>query len=327
MRRREFIRGLGSAALWQMPARAQPAGRPVVALVNGGAAGVFADYVTAFRNGLGEIGYFETQNVTIEYHWLEGHYERLPALMAELTRRRVAVIATPASNAAALAAKAATDTIPIVFGVNNDPVKLHLVASLSKPGGNATGINFLTGEVVTKRAEFFRLLLPNAVNVALLLNPANPSTADETLLKIQEASGPLGFRISVLHASTIDEIDAAFTSFKGDRPDALFVAADTFFGNRRTQLSTLAAGSGIPASYANRIFIAAGGLMSYGTDVAKSFHQVGVYVGQILNGTKPADLPVVQPTRFELVINLQTAKQLGIKVPPELLAVADELIE
>lgn len=326
MRRRAFIVGLGAAAC-PFRARAQKSGLPIVALVNGGTAGAFEEHIRAFRDGLRENGYSEGQNVTLEYHWLEGHYGELPALMNDLVLRHVAVIATPASNAAALAAKTATDTIPIIFGVNNDPVKLNLVTSLSHPGGNATGINFFTGEVVTKRAEFLHELLPRAVSVAVLLNPANPTTAEETSRKIREAAGLLGQQISFRYAATIKEIDDAFASFERDKPDALFVAADSFFGSRRTQLAALAGRCRIPAIYANRLFVSAGGLMSYGTNVADSYYQVGLYVGQVLKGSKPADLPVVQPTRFELAINLATARALDISVPGNLLAIADEVIE
>ena len=283
--------------------------------------------MAAFRKGLNETGYVEGQNVTVEYHWLEGQYDRLPALVADLVRRQVAVIATPANTLAALAAKAATATIPIVFGVAEDPVQLGLVASLARPGGNATGINFFSQEVVAKRLRLLHDLVPKAVRVAVLVNPANASTAESTLRDVQEAAPTIGLQIQILNARTIGEIDAAFASLARERPDALFVAPDGFFTSRRVQFATLTARDKIPATYSNRDFVAAGGLMSYGTDLADMFRQVGVYTGSILKGAKPADLPVLQSTKFEFVINLQTARALGIEVPPALLAIADEVIE
>jgi putative ABC transport system substrate-binding protein len=326
MRRRDFIAGLGSSAVWPLAAQAQAV--PVVGFVYLGSAGdALAERARAFREGLGEAGYVEGQNVTVEYHWLEGKYDRLPALMADLARRRVAVIITPASNAAALAAKAATATVPIVFSVGEDPVKLGLVASLARPGGNATGVNFFNSEVVAKRLGLLRELVPKAVRVAMLINPANAITAENTLREVQQAARTIGLKIQVLNATTIAEIDGAFATLSRERPDALFVAADTFFTSRRVQFATLAARSGIPAVYSSRGVVAAGGLMSYGTDVSDGYRQVGAYTGNILKGAKPADLPVVQSTKFEFVINLQTARLLGIEVPPSLLALADEVIE
>jgi putative ABC transport system substrate-binding protein len=327
MRRREFITLVASATGWPLAARAQQPALPMVAFLHVGSADANADDADAFRKGLNEAGTVEGQNVTVDYHWLEGRYDRLPALMADLIRRQVAVIAAAGSAQAALAAKAATDTIPIVFGVGVDPVKLGLVASLARPGGNATGINFFVNEVVAKRLRLLHDLAPKAVRIAALINLANATTAEPTLREVQEAAPTLGMQIQVLNATTIHEIDAAFAGFARERPDALFVAPDPFFGSRRGQLVTLTARDGIPAAYASRDWVAAGGLMSYGTELADMYHQVGVYSGQILKGAKPADLPVLQSTKFAFVINLKTAKALGIEVPPGLLSVADEVIE
>jgi putative tryptophan/tyrosine transport system substrate-binding protein len=328
MRRREFITLLGgAAAAWPLAARAQQPELPVVGVIDGGSADASARWVIRFRKGLNETGYVEGKNVTVEYHWLEGQYDHLPALMADLVRRRVAVIATPASPPAALAAKAATATIPIVFGVGDDPVKLGLVASLARPGGNATGINFFQQEVVAKRLRLLHDLVPKAVRVAVLVNPGNALIAESTLRDVQQAAPTLGLQIQILKASTIGEIDAAFATLAREHPDALFVAPDVFFASRRMQFATLAARDRIPAAYTNPDYIAAGGLMSYGTDVADTYHQVAVYTGSILKGAKPADLPVLQSTKFVFAINLQTARALGIEVPPGLLAIADEVIE
>jgi putative tryptophan/tyrosine transport system substrate-binding protein len=262
----------------------------------------------------------------VEYHWLEGRYDSVPALMADLVRRQVAVIATPVT-APALAAKAATATIPIVFGAGEDPVRLGLVASLARPGGNATGINIFVQEVVAKRLRLLHDLVPKAIRIAVLVNPANRPTAEATLRGVQEAAPTIGLQTQILNATTIGEIDAAFVMLAREHPDALFVAPDTFFTSRRVQFATLTARDRIPASYAVRELVAAGGLMSYGTDVADMFRQVGVYTGSILKGAKPADLPVLQLTKFEFVINLQTARALGIEVPPAVLSIADEAIE
>jgi len=326
MRRREFIAGLGSAAAWPVVARAQQPAMPVVGFVNGGSAYASSRNVAAFRKGLNETGHDEGRNVTVEYHWLNGQYDRLPALMADLVRRRVAVIATPASNAAALAAKAATDTIPIVFGVGDDPIKFGLVASLARPGGNATGINFFVQEVLAKRLLLLHNLVPKAVRVAVLVNRTNASSTEATLRDLQEAAHTIGLQIQVLNASTIGEIDAAFAALARDRPDALF-AADAFFFIRALQLVILTVRDRIPASYSVREYVQAGGLMSYGADLADSFRQVGAYTGSILKGARPADLPVVQSSKFELVINLTTANALGLTIPETLLATADEVIQ
>ena len=268
--------------------------------------------------------YLKGQNVTVEYHWLDGQYDHLPALMADLVRRRVAVIATPGSNPASLAAKAATTSIPIVFGVGEDPAKLGLVASIARPDGNATGINFFGQEVAAKRLGLLHELVPKAVRIAVLVNPANTETE---LRIVQEAAPTIGLQIQILNATTIGEIDAAFATIERERPDALFVAGDAFFTSRRVQFATLTARSRIPATYSWRDYVAVGGLMSYGTDFTEAFRQVGVYTGKILKGARPTDLPVTQSTKFELVINLQTARSLGIEVPPGVLSIADEVIE
>jgi ABC-type uncharacterized transport system substrate-binding protein len=327
MRRREFLGVLGSAAAaWPQAARAQQTALPVVIFIRDGSADASARFAAAFRKGLNETGYVEGENVTVEYHWLAGQYDRLPALVTDLVRRQVAVIVTP-GMVPTRAAKTATATIPIVFSIGDDPVQLGLVASLARPGGNATGINFFTQEVVPKRLRLLHDLLPKAVRVAVLLNPGNPSVAEATLREVQEAAPAIGLQIQVLNASTIGEIDAAFAILARERPDALLVAADAFFLDRRMQFATLAAHDRIPAAYGVREFAAAGGLMSYGTNIADAIRQVGVYTGRILRGAKPADLPVVQSTKFEFVINLQTARALGIDVAPGLLSIADEVIE
>jgi putative ABC transport system substrate-binding protein len=327
VRRREFFTLLGGAAAWSLAARAQQLAMPVVGFVNGRTPEASVRLVGAFRKGLNDAGYVEGQNVTVEYHWLDGRYDRLPSLIADLVRRRVAVIATPGTTVAALAAKAATTTIPIVFGVSDDPVKLGLVASLARPGGNTTGINFFASEIVAKRLGFLHELVPKAVRIAVLVNPANAPTAETTLRAVPEAARAIGLQIQVLNASTGREIETAFITLVRDRADALFVAPDNFFSSRRVQFATLAARYGIPASYSNREAVEAGGLMSYGADNLDMFRQAGVYTGQILNGAKPTDLPVLQSTKFEFVINLQTARALGLEVPNALQLIADEVIE
>ena len=328
MSRRDLITLLGgTAAAWPFAARAQRTAMPVVAFIANGSPDDSAPVVAAFRKGLNETGYVEGQNVTVEYHYLGGQYDRLPALAADLVRRPVAVIATPANVPAALAAKTATATIPIVFGVSEDPVQLGLVANLARPGGNATGINFFAGELVAKRLRLLHDLVPKAVHVAALLNPANAAIAESALLAMQEAAPAIGLKIQILNATTIGEIDAAFATLARERPDALFVASDAFFTSRRGQFATLTARDRLPAAYPNREYVAAGGLMSYGTALADMYRQVGVYTGSILKGAKPADLPVMQSTKFEFVINLQTARALGIEIPPGVLSIADEVIE
>jgi putative ABC transport system substrate-binding protein len=324
MKRREFLTLLGGAAAWPLAARAQPA-MPVVGFVSGQS--TEERLGAAFRKALNGTGYLEGQNVMVEYHWLDGQYDRLPALMADLVRRRVAVIATPGFTVGARAAKAATTTVPIVFGVAEDPVKLGLVASLARPGGNATGINLLSAEVVTKRLGLLHDLVPKAVRIAVLVNPANPSTAEATLRDIPEAARALGLEIQVLHAGTRREIEAAFATLVRAQADALFVAPDGFFTSRRVQFATLAARHAIPAAFSNRSYPEVGGLMSYGTDTLDYYRQAGVYTGQILKGAKPADMPVLQSTKWEFVINMQTARALGLEVPNSLQLLADEMIE
>ena len=327
LKRREFLGVLGGAAAgWPLAARAQQPALPVVGFIRDGSSDANARNVAAFRKGLNETGYVEGQNVTVEYYWLEGQYDRLPALMADLVRRQVAVIAAPGTGLA-LAAKAATATIPIVFSVGDDPVRLGLVASLARPGGNATGINFFVNEVTAKRLRLLHDLVPKAVRIAVLLNPANATVAESTLREAQKAAPTVGLQIQILNASTIGEIDAAFATLARERPDALLVAGDAFLTSRRVQIATLTARDRIPTAYAIRDPVVAGGLMSYGTDIADAFQQAGIYTGKILKGTKPADLPVLQSTKFEFVINLQTARALGIEVPPGVLSIADEVIE
>jgi putative tryptophan/tyrosine transport system substrate-binding protein len=324
LKRRQFITLLGGAAAWPLTARAQQPAMPIVGFVNGGSSVV--SWSSAFRNGLNETGYIEGQNVTVEYHWLEGQFDRLPSVMADLVRRQVVVIATPAGTYASLAAKAATATIPVVFGVAEDPVKLGLVASLARPGGNATGVNFFTQELMAKRLGLLHDLAPKAVRIALLVNPADLPLA-ETIRELPEAARVLGLQITTLNASTTGEIEAAFATLMRDRADALFVNADVFFTTQAMQIARLAAQYGIPAVYSSRAYAEVGGLMSYGPDQPETCRQVGIYTGQILKGGKPADLPVLQPTKFEFLINLNTAKALGMDVPATLLARADEVIE
>jgi putative ABC transport system substrate-binding protein len=327
MRRREFITLLGGAAVaWPLPTGAQQPAMPIVGFVSSLSPESSGRRVAAFRKGLNETGYVEGQNVMVEYHWLEGQHDRRPSLIADLVRRRVAVIATP-NTGGALAAKAATKTIPIVFGVGEDPVKLGLVASPARPGGNATGIYFVATEVVAKRLVLLHQLVPKAVRVAVLVNPVSASITQTTLQGIPEAARLLGLQIRVLNASTPREIEAAFAALVRDRANALFVAPGAFFASRRVQLTTLAALHGIPAAYSNREFAEAGGLMSYGTDILDGWRQVGVYTGQILKGAAPADLPVMQPTKYEFIINMKVARSLGLQIPANLIALTDELIE
>jgi putative ABC transport system substrate-binding protein len=285
-----------------------------------------ADYLRVFRQALKESGYVEGENVAIEYRWAEAQLDRLPALAAELVSRRVAVVVSVEGPPVVFAAKTATTTIPIVFVISDDPVRLGLVASLARPGGNLTGINFVSNELVAKRLELLRELVPAITRVAVLVNPANPST-EIALRDMAAAARTRGLQLQVFNVSTSADINAAFATFVRERPDALFVAGDGFFTSRRVHLATLAVRHGIPATFSSREFAVAGGLMSYGTSFADTFRQLGVYTGRILKGAKPADLPVVQAAKFELVINAETARMFGLTVPPQLLARADEVIE
>ena len=327
IRRREMLAALGGAAMaWPLAARAQMLPLPIVGFINGRTANGGARQGAAFREGLSEAGYAEGRNVTVEYHWLEGHYERLPALLADLVGRHVDVIATPGSTPAAVAAKAATSTIPIVFGVIENPVTLGLVKNLAHPGGNATGINFFANEVNTKRLGLMHELLPQAARFAVLVNPAE-TEAEATSKALKEAARDLGLEVLFLSASTPAEIDAAFADMAREGSDALFIAPDAFLASRSVQIATLAAHARIPASFSSREMVVAGLLMSYGTNIDDMFRQVGIYTGSILKGIKPADLPVLQPTKFEFVINLKAARALNLDISPMLLARADEVIE
>jgi putative ABC transport system substrate-binding protein len=327
MRRREFITLVGSAATaWPLATRAQQSALPAVAFIQGGAADAAAARLAALRKGLSQAGYTEGQNVTVEYHWLEGHYDRLPALLPEIVGRGVSVIVTP-DVSASLAAKVATATIPIVFAVGEDPVALGLVASIARPGGNATGINFFGLESNSKRLGLMHEVLPKANRFAVLLNPANASSAAAVSKEVKQAAVVLGLEVVLFNASTPDEIDAAFAAFARERADALFIAGDSFFTGRAVQFATLAVRDRLPTSSNTRELAAAGVLMAYGTDFLDTYRQVGIYTGSILKGAKPAELPVLQSTKFEFVLNLQTAKSLGLDVPPMLLARADAVIE
>jgi putative tryptophan/tyrosine transport system substrate-binding protein len=328
MKRREFITLLGGAVVaWPAMALAQQPAMPVIGFIDAASAASSTEFAAAFAQGLKESGYYEGQNVTIDYHWLNGRYDRLPALVADLVRRQVSVIATPGSTVAGLAAKAATATIPIVFGVAEDPVPLGLVASLARPGGNATGVNFFLNEAVTKRLGLLHDLVPAATRLAVMVNPGNTASTEATLREVRKAAAAIGLETQVLEASTSREIEAGFVAMSREHADALFVAPDGFFTSQRVQFAILAARNGIAAAYSNRVTVEAGGLMSYGIDIADVHRQVGAYVGRILKGAKPAELPVVQPTKFEFAINLQTARALGLEVPPTLLTAADEVIE
>jgi ABC-type uncharacterized transport system substrate-binding protein len=330
VKRRDFIALLGSAAtIWPLAVRAQQpvANMPVVTLVNARRADAAIAFVAEFRKGLSQTGLTEGRDVAVEYHWLDGRYDELPAIISDAVRRRVAVIATPASTPGSLAAKAATSAIPIVFGVGADPVALGLVASLARPGANATGINFFASEIDSKRLGLMHELLPKARRLAVLVNHANPITAEATTKALNDAAPGLGLQLLFFKAGTAAEIDAAFAAFADARAEALFIAPDGFFANRHLQLATLATRDRIPASDFTKESVEDGLLMSYGTSITDVFRQVGVYVGSILKGAKPADLPVLQATKFEFTINLRAARSLGIDVSPSLLARADEVIE
>jgi ABC-type uncharacterized transport system substrate-binding protein len=326
--RREFTRLLGSAAAWPLAARAQQTAVPVIGFLDTRSPDVLVDRLRGFRQGLKETGYVEGENVAIEYRWAENQLDKIPVQAAELVRRQVAVIVASGGPVVALAAKLASTTIPIVFLAGSDPVGLGLVASLARPGGNLTGINFFAAELEAKRLELLRELVPTATRIAVLINPANPVNVEPTRLRdVETAARALALQIEFLRASTSREIESAFATFARERPDAIFVANDGFFNSRRVQLVQQAAHYRVPAIYTGREYSEIGGLMSYGTNITDAYRQVGVYTGRILKGATPSDLPVVQSTTFELVINVQTARMLGLTVPPTLLARADEVIE
>ncbi len=327
MKRREFIALLGgAAAAWPLAARAQQPAIPVIGFVSSVSPDGFTERLRGFRQGLREGGYIEGENVATEYRWAENQNDRLPKLAAELARRRVAVIVA-AGPPASFAAKAEASKIPIVFLVGDDPVRLGLVASLSQPGGNMTGINIFNLEVAAKRLELLRQLVPKAARVAVLINPADAAATHAQLGGIEAAARAMGLQTQIFNADSSAEIDVAYETIGRERPDAVFVATSPFFNGRRVQLAQLAAFHRLPATYALRDYAEAGGLMSYGSDIVDAYRQVGVYVGRILKGSRPADLPVVQATKFELIINAQTSRMLGLTVPPSLLAIADEVIE
>jgi putative ABC transport system substrate-binding protein len=328
MRRREFITLLGGSAVsWPLAARAQQVPvMPVVGYLSAHLPGPSAPLTGAFRQGLKDSGYVEGENVTIIYRWAEGQWDRLPALATELLHQRVAVIAAFGISAA-VAAKAATTAIPIVFSVGDDPVRLGLVASLAQPGGNVTGINNFATELAAKRLELLREMVPAATRVAVLVSPSNAVTSESTVRDTSAGARAMGLRVQVLNADTSGEIDAAFATLARERSDALFVESVPFFLSRRVQLVNLASRLAVPAIYFDRAFAEIGGLVSYGASLTDAYRQVGVYAARILKGTKPADLPVLQSSKFELVINHQTARMLGLTVPPTLIATADEVIE
>jgi len=324
--RREFITLLGGAVTWPLAGRAQQAATPVIGYLHSGSAGPYAHLVAAFRQGLTETGYVEGKNVAIEYRWAEGRYDRLPSLAADLVGHHVALIVAQGGDPSISAAKSATATIPVVFTSSSDPVRLGLVASLNRPGGNVTGFWLFTSLLGTKRLELVRQLLPANSLVAVLVNPDNPNARLDTA-QLEDAARALGQPISFVRARTETEIDAAFATLAERRVAALLVNTDPFFLARPAQFVLLAARNRIPAIYAQREFVAAGGLISYGASLADGYRQVGIYAGRILKGERPADLPIVQPTKFEIAINLKTAKALGLDIPPTLLAIADEVIE
>ena len=325
--RRQFISAVGGASFASpLVARAQEPKKPMIGFLSPASPDSTGDRLRGFRQGLKDTGYVEGENVAIEYRWAQSQFDRLPALATELVGKQVAVIVA-AAGGAPLAAKAATTTIPIVFAVGEDPVQLGLVASLARPGGNLTGVNFFNYELVAKRLELLRELVPKAAHVAVLVNPTNAAAPEATVGEVEAAARSMGLQIEVLKAGTSQEIDAAFATIGHYKLDALFVAPDTFFNSRRVQLTHLATRYAVPATYAQREYPEAGGLMSYGTNITNAFRQVGDYVGRILNGAKPADLPVVQASKFELIINAQAARILEITIPQSLLTTADEVIE
>jgi ABC-type uncharacterized transport system substrate-binding protein len=327
MRRREFITLFGGAAVaWPLAARAQQPAMPMIGFLNGTSPEPNADFLRMFHQGLKDTGYVEGENVAIEYRWADNQVDRLPELAADLVRRRVSVIASAGGPATAFAAKAATSTIPIVFGVADDPVRLGLVTSLARPGGNLTGVNFLFSELTAKRLELLRELVPTATRVAVLVNPTGPNAVAQAR-DVQAVAPAMRLQIQVLNAGNSGEINTAFATFARERPDALFVGNDPYFTSRRVQLVHLATRHTIPATYAVRQFPEVGGLVSYGASLTDAFRQIGVYCGRVLKGARPADLPVVQSSKLDLVINIETARMLGITVPPGLLARADEVIE
>jgi putative tryptophan/tyrosine transport system substrate-binding protein len=325
MRRREFIAGLGSAAAWPVVVRAQQPTMPLIGFLHGASPEAYAHMVTAFSQGLKEAGYVDGHNVAIEFRWAEGHYDQVPAMAADLVHRQVAVIVA-GGTPPAVAAKTATPVIPIVALVGVDPVQRGLVGSLNRPGGNLTGIAFLTVELAPKKLEMLHELLPTAATIALLVNPTNPLAEGESKL-VQDAARSLGLQLQILNASTESQIDTAFGTIAEQHASALVVSVDTFLNSRRAQIVTLAARHAVPAVYGAREYAISGGLMSYGIDLADGYRLSGAYAGKILKGAKPADLPVQQPTKVELVINLKTAKTLGLTFPATLLGRADEVIE
>jgi putative ABC transport system substrate-binding protein len=327
MRRREFITLVGgAAATWPLTARAQQAAAPVIGFLDARSPEAIAERLRGFRQGLKEAGYVEGENVAIVFRFAENQLDRLPELADDLVRRKVAVIAT-AGDYVAPVAKAATTTTPIVFIVSQDPVKLGIVASLARPGGNVTGVNFFSGELASKQIELLHMLMPAAARLAVLVNPDNGASAEATTNAAAAAARAIGLQMRRLDAGTSGEIDAAFATMVRERQDALMVSSDPFFSSRRAQLVTMAARHAIPVIFTNREYAAIGGLMSYGSSIIDAWRQSGVYAGRILKGAKPAELPVVQPTKFELVLNAQTARMLGLTVPPTLLAIADDVIE
>jgi ABC-type uncharacterized transport system substrate-binding protein len=326
VKRREFITLIGGAAAWPLAARAHQMATPVIGFLDTRSPDAMADRLRAFRHGLKEMGFVEGDNVTVVYRWAEGHFDRLPDLAADLVRRQVAVIATGGGVAPVAAAKAASTAIPIVFAVPEDPVRIGLVTSLARPGGNLTGVNFFTTELAAKRLDLLREMVPAATRVGVLVNPVNPN-AEPTLRDVGAAARTIGLQVQVVNASTSEEIDAAFATFARERPDILFVGGDSFFLSRRVQLTNWAVRLAIPAAFSARDFAEVGGLMAYASDIANAYRQVGFYAGRILKGEKPTDLPVLQSSKFELIINAQTARMLALVVPPALLARADEVIE